>query len=129
MIDKAKLKSRIIDYFLAVICLMVIPIIGYIAISSITPLNPILYVISSLSGFYIICFLVMIEIHRQIKSIYWKIVNFILLILAIPLLGFYGFDLITPISLSSHHFAEAGFSYIFSAGVAAGYELLIPRKK
>ena len=121
-------KSRILDYILAFIVLLIIPSIGFYLISSITPLEPILYVIASLSGFFIICFLSMLEIHRNLKSKSWKAINFILLIMIIPVLGFYGFDLIIPIQLTSQHFAEAGFSYLFSLCVTVGYKLMLPYK-
>jgi len=126
---KIKYKSRIVDFVLAFIVMLVIPLVGFFTINHFVPLYPTLYVISSLSGFYVICFLAMIEINKNLKRIYWKAINYVLFIAILPLLAFYSFDFITPIQLTSQHFAEAGFSYIFSIGVAAGFELLRPRKK
>ena len=123
-----KSRARIIDFVLAFIVMVVIPITGYYTINSIVSLPTTLYIVSSLSGFYVICFLAMIEIHRNLSRIYWKLINYLIFIFVIPVLAFYLFDLITPINLSSQHFGEAGFSYIFSAGVAAGFELLRPKR-
>lgn len=121
---KIRYKSRFVDFVLAFIVMLVIPLVGFFTINHFVTLHPTLYVISSLSGFYVICFLAMIEINKNLKRIYWKAINYVLFIAIIPALAFYSFDLITPIQLTSQHFAEAGFSYIFSIGVAAGFELL-----
>jgi len=47
----------------------------------------------------------------------------------LPILGYYAFDILTPVSFNTTYFAEAGFSFIFSLCVAIGLEFIIPKEK
>ncbi len=105
------------------------PISGFFLLNNQVSLDPRLYVISSLSGMYFICWSVTIEI--LFASILWryKILSFIVFMFLAPILIFYSFNYLGYVSLNIKDFAEAGFSFIFGASVAVGYNLIKPRGK
>jgi hypothetical protein len=129
MVDKDKVKSLISKLPLVGFFMIIVPIVGFLAINLFTPLEPLLYVISSLSGFYIICFLVMIELWKGLESKLQKGICFLIFVLVLPVVFFFFIDILIPINLTAQHYGEAGFSYFFSIGVTAGYEILISKDK
>ena len=122
-------KSRIVDYILAMFVLIVIPVSGFFLLNTQVNLDPKLYVISSLSGMYFICWSVTIEILFASILMRYKILSSIIFMFLAPILIFYSFNYLGYVSLDIKDFAEAGFSFVFGASVAVGYTLIRPRGK
>lgn len=120
-------KDRVIDYLLGGIILMVIPQITFFSISSITLLDPKIYVIASLSGFYFICWSATIEILKRKMNLIPKVLYIILFMGIMPISAYYTFDFASPISFTTSYFGEAGFGFVFSACLAVGFELMRPK--
>jgi hypothetical protein len=122
-------KDRLIDYILGIIVLMVIPQIAFFALNSITPLNPIIYVIASLGGFYFICFSLTILVMKEKMKLMLKSLYIFILMIILPILGYYAFDFVSLVPLNTTYFAEAGFSFVFSLCVVVGFKLIMPKEK
>ena len=64
------------------------------------------------------------KIKLMLKSLY-----IFILMIVLPILGYYAFDFVSPVSLNTAYFAEAGFSFVFSLCVVLGFKLLMPKRK
>lgn len=126
-------KKIIRNYILASIILIAIPVATFFLIDlylisiGIPPLDPILYVISSITGLSTIYFRITMDIiysntHRAVKAF------FIILMFTSPFIGYFGFGFVSPVPITIDAFARAMFGYVFGATVGTAYELMKPRK-
>lgn len=127
------IKDKIIEYFkrviLVFVVLVVIPIITFVVMSRIQPLDAGLYVTVSISGFCTACFLIWTEILNKSKS--WKVsvTSFILLIGIFPLIGIYSFSFVSPVPVTMNQVAAGLFGYLFGACIRVSITLLLPKKE
>jgi hypothetical protein len=125
-------KKRIINYILAIIIMLTIPLITFVVLnlylisigeSTLAQIN---YVIAAITGLSTIYFWITMDVllskaHKTIKII------FLVLMFTSPLIGYYGFGSISAYP-TTEQFARAMFGYIFGVSIGAGYKLMKPRK-
>lgn len=126
-------KKRIKNYILAFILIIAIPNItffalnGYLILIGRVTLNPILYVISSITGFATMCFLITMNFWSTQMSLIKKLFLSFLFLIVAPLIEIFTLGFITPIPILSEHVAEAMFGYVFGITVGVAFELLQPQ--
>jgi len=126
-------KKRIINYILALIIILTIPVVTFYVLSlylisiGIPPLDPILYVIASITGLSTMYFWITMDVIASKAHLLIKLL-FLILMITSPFIGYYGFSFVTPVPITTEHFARAMFGYVFGISIGAGYELMKPRK-
>ena len=126
-------KKRIRNYILAFIIIIAIPNItffalnGYLTLIGNVTMNPILYVISSITGFSTICFLITMNVWSIQLGLFKKLFLSFLFLFVFPLIEIFTLGFITPIPILTEHVAEAMFGYAFGITVGVAFELLQPQ--
>ena len=117
-------KDTVIKYVLFLILVLVLPIIAYFVLNYFYPLDPILYAITALTGYYTLCLSTSLKIWGEKKDTQ-AIITILLLLLFFPLAGYYLFNIMVP--LNSIIFAGVGFGAYFGVCMNVGFKLLLSK--
>lgn len=119
---------------LIILIMTVIPNIIFILFQFLTDftLNPIVYVIATITGMTTICYQASSFIYYSKENKYTKYFFMLLFSCIIPILFVYGIAWVAFVSsdklLTVANVAEAYFGYIFSMCVNVGFGMLLPQK-
>ncbi len=123
-----KIKEIIKLHLLLIIVLIGIPSIAFWSLYFTANLPYITYAINSMAGMFTIVFLVWIEISKKLKGVLFPVIIGMASIFVTINIVYFGFNLISPVTLTITHLAEAGFSFLFGICVALSFRLIIYKK-